>query len=146
VIFNNGAGAARNIVFSRPLPIQCWGIDKPGGIDESLFFTQSIPTLASGKELRYPAGQYGGLEFIIKDSYKLTANYTYRTPLRSKKKGLDTIILDIKHLRQMHSRNSVEMDLSDALLGRNSTIFKEINNSLKTINKTLVNIVKGADK
>lgn len=145
VISNNGTGTARNIEFSRPLPIQCWGIEKPKDTTESGFINEKIPILAPGKELRYQAGQYGGLLSVINERYELTAKYTYRTPLRDSKKGSSQIDLAIKHLAGMHSTNSVEVNLSDALLGRNSTIFKEINNSLKSINKTLTGISNKID-
>lgn len=145
VIGNYGAGTARNINFSRPIPISCWGIEKADKIEEANFFKEEIPVLAPNKELRYQAGQYGGLSSIIKSGYNLEADYQYRTPLKNKKMGSDTLILNVKHLGQMHSVNDVKVVLSDALQGRNSTIFKEVNKSLNAINSTLRNISKNLE-
>lgn len=146
VICNHGNGTAKNLEFSKALPINCWGIENAEHVSKSDFFNSKIPLLAPGKELRYQAGQYGGLSSVIKESYSLEATYTYKTPLGSKKSGVDTLVLDIRYMSQMHSKNSAALDLSDALKGRNNTIFVELNRSLKSINTTLTNISKKLDR
>lgn len=40
VIRNIGTGTARDISFSDPVPILCWGIDKPDKSEESYMDTQ----------------------------------------------------------------------------------------------------------
>ena len=137
VICNHGSGAARDIEFSTPLPINCWGIDSPQPIDSSKFMDSKIPVLAPGKELRYQAGQYKGLISKINDGFSVTAKYTYRTPLRTKKNGEDISILDLRYMKYMNTKSSAAHDLSDALRGKNNTIFLKINRSLESIDKKL---------
>lgn len=145
VICNHGTGTARDLEFSDAIPILCWGIEKPQGIDKSKFLKLKIPVLAPGKELRYQAGQYGGLLSEVGEQFSITATYKYRTPLRSKKLGDDTSILDIKYMANMHSGNSAAQDLSDALKGRNNTIFSSINGNLKSIDGKLDRIASALE-
>lgn len=140
VICNHGSGTARDIKFSTPIPINCWGMESPQTIDTSKFMSSKIPVLAPGKELRYQAGQYGGLLSQINDNFSVTAKYIYRTPLRNKKSGEDTSILDIRYMAYMNTKNSAAHDLSDALKGRNNTIFLTLNNTLKSIDNKLESI------
>jgi len=37
VISNYGGGSARDVEFSKAIPVGCWGIDKPSDIDKSKF-------------------------------------------------------------------------------------------------------------
>lgn len=57
VISNHGNGTVRNITFSEPVPIRCWGIETPNNIDRNGFIDNNIPVLAPGKEVRYDGGQ-----------------------------------------------------------------------------------------
>ena len=136
VIRNIGTGTARDISFSAPLPILCWGIDKPDG-SESKQIDHKIPFLAPNKELRFNAGQYGGLKDRVQDGIAVTAQYTFRTPLRSGKKGKDSSMLDVNYMRHAGTKNSAAQDLSDALKGRNQTVFISMNKSLVSISKSL---------
>lgn len=136
VIRNIGTGSARDISFSNPLPILCWGVDKPDG-REVKHIDHKIPFLAPGKELRFNAGQYGGLQNIIQDGMSIVAQYTFRTPLHSEKKGTDSSILDVNYMQFSGTKNSAAQDLSDALKGKNDTVFIEMNQSLASISKSL---------
>ena len=137
VICNHGSGAARDIEFSNPIPIHCWGIESPQPVGSTEFVDTKIPVLAPGKELRYQAGQYGGLLSQVNDNFCVTAKYTYRTPLRNRKSGEDISILDIRYMKYMNTKNSAAHDLSDALKGRNNTIFLQLDKSLKSMDKKL---------
>lgn len=140
VICNYGGGAARDVQFSAAIPISCWGIESASKVDKSKFLDISIPVLAPGKELRYQAGQYAGLLSQVSDSFSVTATYKYRTPLRIKKEGKETSVLDIKYMARMHSSNSPAYDLADAMKGRNNTIFLKTNNQLEAISQNLERI------
>lgn len=96
-----------------------------------------IPVLAPGKELRYQAGQYKALISQVENGFAVTAKYMYRTPLRNKKNGKDISILDISYMKYMNTKNSTAYDLSDALKGRNNTIFLKVNRTLESIDKHL---------
>jgi len=142
VISNHGNGTARNIKFSEPIPIHCWGIEAPATIDESRFQNHTIPVLAAGKELRYDGGQYYGLFSIIGENKNITARYEYRTPLQTRKEGNDISVLDVRHMQLMASRNSAAHDLSDAMKGRNNTVFAKLNSTLTSIDNSLSKIAK----
>ncbi len=91
-------------------------------------------------ELRYDGGQYGGLYSIIGKGKVVTANYTYKTPLRSKKTGSDTSILDVQYMQYMTARNSAAHNLSDAMKGNNQTVFAAMNKILTSIDASLSKI------
>lgn len=133
VICNHGSGSAWDIEFSVPIPTHCWGIESPVKVDPKEFLNPKIPALVAGKELRYHAGQYAGIFSQIGDAFTVTAKYKYRTPLRNSKKSEDTSILDIRYMKGMKYTNSAAQDLSDAMKGRNNTIFSQLNKSLKSI-------------
>lgn len=99
-----------------------------------------IPVLAAGKELRCIGGQYGGLLSEIGEGVQVTAEYKYRIPLRNNKQGKDSSNLDIRYMLEMSTKNSVAHDLSDAMKGRNNTIFLKIDKNLISINKSLSEI------
>ncbi|BES69334.1 hypothetical protein RE428_03520 [Marinobacter nanhaiticus D15-8W] len=136
VIRNIGTGTARDISFSDPLPILGWGIEKADN-SESKQIDHRIPFLAPGKELRFNAGQYGGLKDRVKNGISVSANYSFRTPLRSGKKGTDSSMLDVNYMQHAGTKNSAAQDLSDALKGRNHTVFIQMNKSLASISKSL---------
>jgi hypothetical protein len=146
VISNYGGGTATNVEFSDAIPINCWGIDKPHAIDKEKFLSIHIPLLAPGKALRYQAGQYGGLLSQVGETFNITATYSYRTPLRRKKPGKDTSMLDVKYMATMHAGNSAAYDLADAMKGRNNTIFLKTNKELESIGKSLSQIVSLLEK
>ena len=137
VIGNYGGGTAREVTFSKTIPIRCWGISNPNEIDEKDFLQITIPALAPGKMLRYQAGQYGGLLSQIGEGMPITASYKYKSPLKFNKKGDDLSVLDLRYMAQMHSGNSPAYDLADAMKGRNNTIFIKTNRSLESISESL---------
>jgi hypothetical protein len=140
VIHNYGGGTAKDVHFSKAIPIRCFGIEQASPVESSNFLRVNIPILAPGKSLRYTGGQYSGLLAQIGDGYPVTATYNYRTPLRIKKKGKDTSILDIQYMAGMHSGNSAAYDLADAMKGRNNTVFIKTNKELEVISKQLTRI------
>lgn len=142
VICNHGNGAARNINFSEPIPIHCWGIEKPSDISKDGFVSFTIPVLAPGQELRYDGGQYAGITSVIGDRKEISAKYEYKSPLKIRKKGADTSVLDIRYMQKMSSRNSVRQDISDAMQGNNNTIFAKINKNLEKVSQSLLAISK----
>lgn len=137
VIGNYGGGTAREVSFSTPIPIRCWGIENPAKVNEEDFLQITIPALAPGKTLRYQAGQYGGLLSQIGEGIPITASYKYKSPLKFEKKGEDLSVLDLRYMAQMHSGNSPAYDLADAMKGRNNTIFIQTNRSLDSISRSL---------
>lgn len=137
VICNHGNGAARNISFSEPIPIQCYGISKPEKIDTENFMSESIPLLAAGKELRYSGGQFAGLTSVIGAQKEILAFYEYKSTLSFRKKGRDISILDIRYMSRMSAKSTAVQNLSDAMKGINNTIFAKINHNLDRINQTL---------
>ena len=145
VICNYGSGTARDISFSTPIPIHCWGIEAADRIDPEEFLNSKIPVLAPSKELRYQAGQYGGLFSQVGEVFTVTASYKFRTPLRSSKRGNDISILDLRYMKYMNTKNSAAYDLSDALIGRNNTIFAKINSTLTLINGQLSSIASNLE-
>ena len=145
VIRNNGGGSARDLEFSKPIPISCWGIEQPIKNEDTGFLKIKTPLLAPGKELRWQAGQYGGLLAQIGDGVPISVSYTYRSPLSIKKTGKDVSILDINYMSRMNSSNSPAYDLADAMKGRNNTIFLKTNKQLEEINKNLSKIAKALE-
>ncbi|WP_119395676.1 hypothetical protein [Salinibius halmophilus] len=140
VISNIGTGTARDISFSEPLPIRCWGVEKADKSDIH-FVEHDIPFLAPGREIRFAGGQYGGLSAQIGDGIEVLAEYTFRTPLQSSKRGVDLSVLNIHYMQHLSTKNSAAYDLSDALKGRNHTIFLKMNKSLDGITQELRKLV-----
>jgi hypothetical protein len=145
VISNIGSGTARDITFSSPLPIGRWGIETSGDSGNKGGLNQKIPILAPGKEFRFSGGQYGGLLSEIGDGKEVTVSFIYRTPLRSNKKGSAVAVLNIKYMEHMSARNSAAYDLSDAMKGRNNTVFVKMNKSLVSIDKSLSILAKNSE-
>ncbi|MEP3348689.1 MAG: hypothetical protein ABJN96_01920 [Marinomonas sp.] len=149
VIKNTGGSAAKNLTFSSPIPIKRFGIETadPNRNDN---FDYTIRHLTAGRELRYWAGQFGGLKAAIPEDLEVIAKYDFRSPL-CKRKGADTSILDIRYLEGVNSSNSVATDLSDALKGKNNTVFSKIHESLDNVTKelqtlnTTAAVLKGSD-
>ncbi|MCV2401788.1 hypothetical protein OFY17_02715 [Marinomonas sp. C2222] len=145
VIKNTGGSAATNLTFSVPIPIKRFGIEKADSSRNDCF-DYTIHYLAAGRELRYWGGQFAGLKAAIPEGLEVVSQYGFKSPLR-KRKGKDVSILDIRYLKGVNSSNSAATDLSDALKGKNNTIFSEIHESLnsvakelKTLNITVVNL------
>ena len=135
VIKNNGGSAARDLTFSVPIPIKRFGIEK-ADTNKNDNFNHTIRHLTAGRELRYWAGQFAGLKEAIPVDLEVSAKYRFKSPLR-RRHGEDISILDIRYLEGVNSSNSVSTDISDALKGRNNTIFSKIHNSLNNITKEL---------
>ncbi|QIL91395.1 hypothetical protein GNX18_17610 [Microbulbifer sp. SH-1] len=104
--------------------------------------SEVIPVLAAGKELRFSGGQYGGIFSVVGKGKSIHANYEYKSPLRFKKKGRDQSLLNVTYMQQMTSRNSAAHDLSDAVKGRNNTVFAQMVKNLSAINRSLNTISK----
>lgn len=145
VIRNNGGGSAINLKFSREIPISCWGIEQPIKNEKPDSLDIKIPHLSPGKELRWQAGQYGGLLAQVGEGLPVEISYTYRTPLSMKKKAKEISVLDINYMCRMHSSNSPAYDLADAMKGRNNTIFLKTNKQLEAINIHLSRIASALE-
>ena len=135
VIKNNGGSAAKDLTFSTPIPIGRFGIEKADP-NQNGDFDHAIRHLTAGRELRYWAGQYGGLKAAIPTDLEIIAKYTFKSPLR-KRNGKDISVLDVRYLEGCNSSNSAATDLSDAMKGKNNTVFIEIKNSLDNISNEL---------
>ena len=60
VVENIGGGMARDVTFSRPIPIKYFGIEKSdGSAIEAL--GEGLPAIASGQRFIFDGGQYAGL-------------------------------------------------------------------------------------
>ncbi|MDH2372318.1 hypothetical protein QD228_00450 [Cobetia sp. 3AK] len=138
VIINSGGSAAKDLTFSPPIPINRYGIEKADSNQEDTF-NYTIRHLSAGRELRYRAGQFAGLREVIPSDLEVTANYSFKSPIRSKKAN-DISILDIRYLEKAQSSNSAATTLSDALRGRNNTIFIQVSKNISDVTKELKNI------
>lgn len=143
VIKNSGGAAAKDLSFSKAIPIERFGIEKADP-SQNKSFDHAIRHLGAGRELRYWGGQYGGLKAAIPTDLEVTAKYTFKSPLR-KRRGEDVSVLDVRYLEGCNSSNSAATDLSDALKGRNNTIFLKIQRSLDSISKELHTLNAGID-
>ena len=141
VVENIGGGLARDLVFSQPIPAQCFGIEKPSGSAGEVL-GEGIPGLAAGQKLIFDAGQYAGLFSQIGEKLEIKVSYTYKNPLGINRKRNEVCILSIKHIQNMPTRTSADQAIVDALKGPNNTTLQKIENNLATISSSLSNIAK----
>ena len=136
VIENIGGGSALEVTFSEPLPIDWWGIEKPGGAG-SFVSEDGFPALSPKQRYTFNGGQYSGLASRVGKGITVKASYKYRNPLGILQKAEETIVLGIEHLRRMPTRTSASQAIVDALKGPNKTTMQEIRDELRAINKHL---------
>lgn len=136
VVENLGNGMARNISFSKPLPVQCYGIDKPNGeCTEAL--KNGLPALVAGQQYVFDGGQYGGLKERIGKGLEIEITYEYQNPIGINRIRKELSVLGVSHLENMPSRTSAEQAVVDALKGPNVTTLQRIEKELGNISAAL---------
>ena len=141
VIENIGGGNAIGVTFSEPLPISCFGIEKPDG-QGSVVSRQVFPAISPGQRYVFTGGQYAGLHSKLGDGLAVTASYKFRNPLGFARKHDEAFTLSIEHMKGMPTRTSANQAIVDALKGPNTTTLQEIRNELRGINKQLQHAAK----
>jgi hypothetical protein len=141
VVENIGGGSATNVSFSEPLPINCFGIEKPDG--EARFIPKSgFPSVSAGQRYTFNGGQYAGLNDKLGNGVKLKISYQYRNPVGFIRNASDSLVLVVNHLGGMPTRTSADQAIVDALKGPNRTTIQEIRDELRSINKQLQLLVQ----
>lgn len=136
VVENVGGGNAIDVSFSEPLPINCFGIEKPQG-DSGLIPKSGLPSVSAGQRYIFNGGQYAGLSDKLGAGLKLTISYQYRNPVGFLRSESDSLVLAIAHLSGMPTRTSASQAIVDALKGPNRTTIQEIRDALHSINQQL---------
>ncbi|MHB0777576.1 hypothetical protein [Halomonas sp. WWR20] len=145
VVENIGGGSAFDVTFSEPLPINCFGIEKPDG-DGALVTKSGLPSVSAGQRYVFNGGQYAGLESKIGVGLPVKVSYKFRSPVGFLRKNSESFVLGIKHLKGMPTRISADQAIIDALKGPNTTTAQEIRNELRAINRQLQLMVKQREK
>ncbi|HTO40238.1 MAG TPA: hypothetical protein VL026_04620 [Rhizomicrobium sp.] len=136
VIENIGGGVAIGVTFSEPLPINCFGIEKPDG-EGAVVSKQGFPAVSPGQRYVFTGGQYSGLQSKLVGGFAVIASYRFRNPIGIALKHDETFTLSIEHMKGMPTRTSANQAIVDALKGPNTTTLQEIRNELRGINKQL---------
>ncbi len=145
VIENLGGGSAVHVMFSKPLPINRFGIEAPDG-NGSVIETEGFPAVSAGQRYTFNGGQYAGLESALGAGLAVKVTYKYRNPLGVLRKGRELVTLSVSHLKGMPTRTSANQAIVDALKGPNTTTVQEIRNELRGINKQLQVLAKQGEK
>jgi hypothetical protein len=125
VIENTGGSNAIEVTFSEPLPISCFGIEKPDG-QGSVVSRNGFPAVSPGQRYVFAGGQYAGLHSKLGNGLAVTASYKYRNPLGFVRKRDEPFRLSIEHMKGMPTRTSANQAIVDALKGPNTTTLQEI--------------------
>jgi hypothetical protein len=143
VVENVGPGMARDVEFSKPLPAQCFGIEKPegGGVE---VLGDGLPAIASGQRFVFDGGQYTGLSSRIGEKLELEVSYRFTNPLGLSRKRKERCVLSVAHLKHMPTRTSAEQAIVDALKGPNVTTLQKIQKNLSDIALALHEIKKNS--
>ncbi|MGP9807746.1 hypothetical protein ACT3TQ_07300 [Halomonas sp. AOP12-C2-37] len=144
VIENIGGGSAIGVAFSEPLPIGCFGIERPDG-DGALVPKTGFPSVSAGQRYVFNGGQYAGLESKLGAGLPVKISYKYRSPVGFLRNGSETLVLGVEHLKGMPTRTSANQAIVDALKGPNTTTVHEIRNELRAIKKQLQLVVQHQD-
>lgn len=145
VLENVGGGNAFNITFSKPLPINCFGIEKSGG--EGLAVPKTgLPMIAPKQRYVFNGGQYAGLDDALGGSLMVKASYKYQNPIGFSRKASSSFVLGIRHLAGIPTKTSPSQAIVEALKGPNTTTIQEICNELRKINKHLGLISNSLDE
>ena len=132
VIENIGTGLARNVVFSRPLPVRCYGIEVADGAGSEAL-GEGLPVIAVGQKYVFDGGQYGGLSETLGSQLEIEVSYKYINPLGINRSRKEVCVLSVSHLQNMTTRTSAEQAIVEALKGPNKTILQKIEKDLKDI-------------
>ncbi len=141
VIENIGGGNAIGVTFSEPLPISCFGIEKPND-EGSVVSRQGFPAISPGQRYTFNGGQYSGLHSKLSSGLAVRASYKFRNPLGFTRKHDEAFMLSIEYMKGMPTRTSANQAIVDALKGPNTTTLQEIRNELRDINKHLQLVAK----
>lgn len=141
VIENVGAGMARDVVFSKPLPARCYGIEDPDGPGFEVL-DDGLPAIAVGQKYIFDGGQYGGLSKKIGKQLEIEVSYKYKNPLGISLSRKEVCVLSVSHLQYMTTRMSAEQAIVDALKGPNKTTLQRMESELKTIGVAINNLTK----
>lgn len=136
VIENIGGGMARDVVFSQPLPAQCYGIEKADR-EGSEVLSNGLPAIAAGQRYIFDGGQYGGLAERLGAALEIEISYKYKNPIGFNRNRREICVLSVSHLESMPSRTSAEAAIVDALKGPNTTTLQKIEKELKAIGSAL---------
>ncbi|WP_349757354.1 hypothetical protein [Halomonas pelophila] len=145
VVENIGGGSAFDVTFSKPLPINCFGIEKSDG-DGELVPKTGFPSVSPGQRYIFNGGQYAGLESNLGNGLSVIIKYKFRSPIGFLRKSSESYVLGIKHLKGMPTRVSADQAVVDALKGPNTTTVQQIRNELRAINRQLQLMVKQREK
>lgn len=140
VIENIGNGMARNVVFSKPLPARCYGIEISNG-DGDEILSNGIPAISVGQKYIYDGGQYGGLSEKLGKQLEIEIRYKYKNPLGISRSRKEVCVLSISHLQNMTTRASAEQAIVDALKEPNKTTLQRIEKELKVIGGAINNLI-----
>ncbi|MFA5701252.1 MAG: hypothetical protein WC913_08235 [Desulfuromonas sp.] len=141
VIENIGGGNAIGVTFSEPLPISCFGIEKPQG-EGSVVSRQGFPAISPGQRYVFNGGQYSGLHSKLGSGLAVRASYKFRNPIGFTRKRDEAFTLSIEYMEGMPTRTSANQAIVDALKGPNTTTLQEIRNEIRGINKQLQSLAK----
>tara|TARA_R110002020_G_scaffold154546_2_gene334464 strand:+ start:10896 stop:11540 length:645 start_codon:yes stop_codon:yes gene_type:complete len=144
VIENIGGGSAYSVVPSVPIPVNCFGIEKPDK-DSGSIPVSGFPSVAPGQRLLFNGGQYAGLDAKLSDGLPVTLSYRYRNPLGFQRKGKEMFVLGVRHLRSMPTRTSANQAIVDALKGPNRSTIQDIRNELRAISGHLAAMRRDRD-
>lgn len=141
VIENVGGATAIGVTFSHPIPVACFGIEKPHG-DPAFISSAGFPAISAGQKYVYDGGQYAGLASQIGTDLPVTVTYKYRNPFGFTRTRSESVVLSLAHMKHMPTRTSAQQAIVDALKGPNKTTLQELRNELSSISKSLQQLVK----
>lgn len=139
VVENIGSGMARNVTFSKPLPVRCYGIERTSGKGDEVL-GDGLPAIAAGQKYVFDGGQYGGLIEKLGEKLEVEVAYTYKNPFGFSRKRKELCVLSVRHLQKMVTRQSAEQAIVDALKGPNQTTLQRIENELRNISAAVNNL------
>ncbi|WFM71905.1 hypothetical protein [Halomonas sp. CKK8] len=141
VVENVGGGMAKNVVFSQPLPIKCFGIGKADD-DGDEVLGDGLPAIAAGQVFVFDGGQYGGLSSRVGEKLEVEVRYSYTNPFGFVRRRKELSVLSVSHLGKMPTRTSAGQAIVDALGGVNVTTLHKVDGNLASIASSLDIIAK----
>lgn len=145
VVENIGNGMAREVVFSKPLPARCYGIEAPDGEGVEVF-GDGVPAIAAGQQYIFDGGQYGGLAKRLGEKLEVKISYKYKNPLGISRNRTELCVLSVSHLQHMTTRTSAEQSIVDALKGPNKTTLQKIQGELFNIGAAIKQLTSKLDE
>lgn len=145
VVENIGTGMAWDVIFSKPLPARCFGIEKSDGSGVEVL-GDGLPAIAVGQKYVFDGGQYGGLSEKLGTQLEIEVSYKYKNPLGISRSRKETCVLSVLHLQNMTTRTSAEQAIVDALKGPNKTTLQRIEKELKDIVSAINGLAEKTEK